>query len=105
MNTRAKNKVLSDDIRTRKQLEKQLKESVERFKTMFNTHSAILVLIDPISSQIIDVNQSAVQFYGYSVDELKRKSLKDIISNTNNEIVNQMELASGEKESCFIFHR
>lgn len=103
VNTRAKNKVLSDDIRTRKQLEKQLKESEEKFKTMFNTHSAILVLIDPISSQIIDVNQSAVQFYGYSVDELKRKSLKDIISNTNNEIVNQMELASGEKESCFIF--
>ncbi len=103
VNTRAKNKLLSDDILMRKHLEKELKESVTRFKTMFNTHSAILVLIDPTTSEIVDVNQSAAQFYGYSVDELKRKSLKNIISTTNNEIVNQMELASGEKESCFIF--
>jgi PAS domain S-box-containing protein len=59
----------AQDISERKRMEENLKESEERFKNMFEGHSAIMVLIDPISGLIIDANEAATRFYGYSKSE------------------------------------
>ncbi len=41
-----------------------LKHSEERFKTLFREHSAVKLLIDASTANIIDANQAAADFYG-----------------------------------------
>ena len=50
--------------------DKSHRESEERFKKMFRTHGAVMLLIEPGAGMIIDANISAEKFYGYSHDDL-----------------------------------
>jgi PAS domain S-box-containing protein len=53
-------------------------ESEERFRSMFNNHSAVMMLVEPESGQIVDANPAASQFYGHPIDHLKSLSIDDI---------------------------
>ncbi|MGK5094053.1 PAS domain S-box protein [Deltaproteobacteria bacterium TL4] len=50
----------------------------KRFRTIFDSHSAIMLLIDSESRTIIDANGSAAKFYGYSINELRNMPLQKI---------------------------
>ena len=45
---------------------------------MFKNHASVMLLIDPNDGKIIDANQSAVNFYGYTLDELKQMNMYKI---------------------------
>lgn len=66
------------DITERKQTEKALQENEERFRKLFESHSAIQLILDPDNGNIVDANQAAEDFYGWSIDELKKMHLHDI---------------------------
>ncbi|WP_460215754.1 PAS domain-containing sensor histidine kinase [Geovibrio sp. ADMFC3] len=55
-----------------------LKESENRFRQLFNGHSAAMLLIDPVSKDICDANSAAVNFYGYGLHKLKSMRICDI---------------------------
>ena len=52
------------DITERKKAEQKVKESEEHFKSLFHQNSAVLMLLDPETGDIHDVNNKAVGFYG-----------------------------------------
>ncbi len=59
--------------------EAQLRESENKFRQMFLQHSAMKVLIDPNQNgKIIDANQAAIDYYGYTHEELTGMSICDI---------------------------
>ena len=58
--------------------EKELKYLLNRTKSMFNDHEAIMLLIEPFSGKIIEANNAAVRFYGYSKEELLGMSIQNI---------------------------
>ena len=62
----------------KKAAEYALKNSDDRFRTLFQEHSSIMLVIDPITHNIIDANYSAADFYGWSVEELKRMRAEQI---------------------------
>ncbi|MFZ4619420.1 MAG: PAS domain S-box protein [Bacteroidota bacterium] len=66
------------DITERKKTEEQLRESEQKFRSLFDNHSAIKMLIDAETGQIIDANKSAVAYYGWSHDELVSMKIFDI---------------------------
>jgi PAS domain S-box-containing protein len=66
--------VLSD-VSERKQEAEALRRSEERFRSLFEGHASVMLLIDPESDAIIDANRAAEEFYGYSRDELRRMSI------------------------------
>ncbi len=66
------------NITERKQAEMLLKESEIRFKNLFEKHNAIMLLIEPESGSIIDANNAAAAFYGYSISCLKTMTIYDI---------------------------
>jgi PAS domain S-box-containing protein len=66
------------DITEQKTLEDALRDSEQRFRAMFENHSAVMLLIEPVSGQILNANKAASQFYGYSLDELKSMSIDQI---------------------------
>ena len=71
---------LTDVTDTRVAL-KELKEKEELFRSMFEGHSAIMLITDPDSGLITDANKAAKDFYGWSIEELCRMHVQEIRSN------------------------
>jgi diguanylate cyclase (GGDEF)-like protein/PAS domain S-box-containing protein len=66
------------DITERKQVEAQLRASEELYRQMFDNHSAIKLLIEPISGKIVDANFAAAEFYGYARATLLQMNINQI---------------------------
>ncbi|MCP4108892.1 MAG: response regulator [Desulfobacteraceae bacterium] len=62
----------------KKELNRKLKESEARFRNIFQLNSAPMLLIDPVSGDIIDANMASSAFYGYSLNDLKTMNIRDI---------------------------
>ncbi|MEI8081114.1 MAG: PAS domain S-box protein [Actinomycetes bacterium] len=70
---------IARDVTEYKQLEqRELTASEQRFQAMFDNHDAVMLLIDPVTGQIVDANAAAAAFYGYSADELRSMSISAI---------------------------
>jgi PAS domain S-box-containing protein len=74
----AANDRLREEIETRKEAEEALRESELRFRSLFERHRATMLLIDPDSGAILDVNAAAEQFYGFSRAELCAMNISEI---------------------------
>jgi len=94
------------DITERKRTEEALRESETRFRLMFDSHSSVMLLIDPENGRILDANVSAAQFYGYSKAELTQMTIQDINQCTPEEVAQKRQQAANESHNVFIFqHR
>ncbi|MEI6682564.1 MAG: PAS domain S-box protein [Bacteroidota bacterium] len=94
------------DITDRKAVEDALTESEGRFKSLFERHSAIMLLIDPESGQIINANHAAAAFYGYSIPELCSMSIDMINALSADEVKAERLQAASENRNFFVFpHR
>ena len=56
----------------------ELRESENRFLKLFRQHSAVMLILDAETGDIIDANHAAVQFYGWPLEELKQKRIQQI---------------------------
>jgi PAS domain S-box-containing protein len=94
------------DITERKRTLKALQESEEKFRRIFEEHAAVKLLIDPDSGIIIDANQSAAVYYGWSCEELKQMKINQINTLTPEEIKKKMESVMSQERTQFEFrHR
>jgi PAS domain S-box-containing protein len=66
------------DITERKQAEQALRESEEKYRTLFDTANDAIILFDRASAKIINVNQTACRLYGYTRAELLQLNVRDI---------------------------
>jgi PAS domain S-box-containing protein len=94
---------ISHDITEQKQAELALKESEARFKNMFELHSAIMLLIDPESGFIVDANNAATQFYGYSKSVLQSMKIEDINTLSVEQVKTEREKARNNNLNYFVF--
>ena len=76
--------------------ERSLQESEARFRSLFEEHDAVFLLIEPQSGAIVDANQSAADYYGYSRDEL-RKMLITRINQLDPAEVSRLRLRAADK--------
>ncbi|MCF8226849.1 MAG: PAS domain S-box protein [Bacteroidales bacterium] len=67
-----------EDITERKNAEKMLAESEQKFRRLFHGHAAIKFLIDPDNGRIVDANEAAAEFYGWSIGELTKMKVTEI---------------------------
>lgn len=73
------------------------------FSYFFTMHSAAMLIIDPQTGNILDANNSALDFYGYSIDEIKRLKIFDINQLPPNEIKKRMTDVENIQRKEFIF--
>ena len=66
------------DIHDRVSALERLSESEERYRQTFHTNQAIKLVIDPERGAIVDVNDAACAFYGYSREQLLGMSISEI---------------------------
>ncbi|MDK9698532.1 MAG: PAS domain S-box protein [bacterium] len=62
----------------RKQAEESLRRSETRYRQIFSMTVAVKLFYDPNTGGIIDANQAACKFYGYTLRELKGMRIRDI---------------------------
>ena len=88
-------KRFEQEIEAHKKTEEQLKESEERFKIMFYKHTSIMYLVDPESLFILDANDAAIKFYGYSYEQFKTVKITEINIIKENDIINIIKKICG----------
>ena len=67
-----------DDLTRVKQLESSLKETKGQFRDFFENNRAVILKIDSETRKIISCNKAASSFYGYSISELKCKTIEEL---------------------------
>ncbi len=87
---------IATDVTDRKRSEEALKESEEKYRNLFEAESDALLLIERETENILDVNQAAVNLYGYSRNELLSMTIADLLSKSEqlNNLSENRELLS-----------
>ena len=90
----------------RKLAEESLQESEARYKNLFENNHAVMLILDPDSTAIVDANPAACSYYGWSHAEFLKKSISDINILATADVRAEMQLALTEKRNHFVFkHR
>jgi PAS domain S-box-containing protein len=92
-----------EDITERKRAEESLRESEQRYSSLFKNNHSVMLLIDPESADIVDANPAACSFYGWSQKELTGKKITDINMLTNEQVFQEMERAKSAQRQHFYF--
>lgn len=72
----------------------------------FEEYGAVMLVIDPASGEIREANKAASQFYGYSIDQLKKMTIQQINALDPEDVALERELARQENRNYFVFpHR
>ncbi|MEI8186407.1 MAG: GAF domain-containing protein [Chlorobiaceae bacterium] len=95
------------ELETRqKENEAALKSSELQFREMFEGNSAIMFMYDPDTLIFFDANRSAVDFYGWTKEELCHMNLKDINARSPEEVKKDVEgVIAGKKNHFIVAHR
>jgi PAS domain S-box-containing protein/putative nucleotidyltransferase with HDIG domain len=68
----------SQDITERKQAELAVLRSEDLFKCMFHRHAAVELLLEPGTGRILEANDAALKFYGWSRDAFSKMEIQEI---------------------------
>ncbi len=76
--------ITARDITERRQAEEALRRSERYYKSLFESAHDAILLIDPNTKRILDVNRRACELYGYDRQEFLALSLHDITADSPN---------------------
>lgn len=61
-----------------------------------------MLVVNPLSGDILDANPAACSFYGYSRDEFVKKSLMDIVIFSKEQILDELNQITNQKQYVFL---
>ena len=94
------------DITERKRAELALQESASQYRQMFERNRAVQLLINPANGGIVDANQAACEFYGYTADEMRSMTMARIAIVSEGDLKDVMgHIAQGDRSSFVFQHR
>lgn len=106
------------DIHDRKVAEEALRESEQKFRSLFDHHAAVKLLVDAQTGAIVDANRSAEQYYGWPqsvltamtvVDlnldppEAVRRRMQDVLDRRRNSFVTRHRRSDGTVRDVEVF--
>ena len=81
-------------------------EGVELYTSLFRYNHSVMLIIDPESGRVVDANQAAARFYGYTARKLKTLRISDINMLDAGDVRLKMNRAVKEEQRVFLFrHR
>ena len=91
------------DISDRKLAEEKLLQSEKQYKALFEGNYSVMMLIEPETGEIIDANNAACQYYGWTRAEIRQKFIHEINKSSKEESLAEMQKAMEEKRNHFFF--
>lgn len=91
----------SNSINGTDRIRMQLDKKDYTYRMLFENHKSIMLLIDPDSGSIVEANQAAVSYYGYTRDKLLTMKIHDINILTENEIDEELICSEEEERNYF----
>lgn len=92
-------------IQRRRGLE-ELRESNQRYHSLFNDNHAAMIMIDPVNGSIVDVNEAAVDFYGYPRERFTKLNIADLVPLQPSEVFEVLgRAASKDQQHIFLKNR
>ncbi len=86
--------------------EKILMDSEARYRSIFENNHAPMILVDPETAYLLDVNPAALNYYGWSKEEMLNMKMTQINTASPEEIKKAMNEAKMQKRNFFEFkHR
>jgi len=83
-----------------------MRESEERYRSLFENNHVAILLIDPETEEIVDANQAASEFYGWSREELRQIRVSDINMLSSDAVKEELKRSRESKRSYYEFkHR
>lgn len=77
-----------------------------QYRTYFEKHHAVMLLVDPATAHILEANPAACMFYGYSHEEITNLKITDINTLPTEVVFKEMALAKSQERKYFTFkHR
>ncbi|NLP30638.1 MAG: diguanylate cyclase [Clostridiales bacterium] len=73
------------------------------FYKMVEGHGSVMLIINPNTGEILYANESASDFYGYSIGELQSMSISELNVLSEVEIFSEMQDATKENRNYFVF--
>lgn len=96
------NEQLRREIEEKKQFEKGLKVSEEKYRVLFNYDPNCLFMVEMDSARILDLNKAAMKVYEYDREELMGMSLFDLLDKEDAQRLSK-ELGRLAKEGDYVF--
>ena len=96
------NEQLRREIEEKKQVEKGLKASEEKYRVLFNYDPNCLFMVEMDSAKILDLNKAATKVYEYDREELLGMSLFDLLDKEDAQRLGK-ELGRLDKEGDYVF--
>ncbi|HUX49571.1 MAG TPA: PAS domain S-box protein [Spirochaetia bacterium] len=79
-------------------------EREKRYHSLFADNQAIMLLIDPVTLDVVDANASAVEFYGWSYDQLVGMSMRQINRLPKEDLDDKIRQISKGEKHYFVFN-
>lgn len=73
------------------ELQEQLLESEEKYRSLFNNDPHPIFLLDAIDYRIRDINHRVTEVYGYTIDEIVGKPFADLGDETEQDVMERIE--------------
>lgn len=74
--------------------------------SLFNEHSAVMLVVEPQSGEIKFANKAAAEFYGYSIAQLQAMQIQQINIFTEQQVALERQAALSKGQNYFVFkHR
>lgn len=73
----------------------------EKYRNLFNNYHTIMLIIDPSNGNIIDANPAAVQFYGWTYEQMLKMNMMEINNLSQIEIQNRLKMAKSNQSNRF----
>ncbi|WP_312648675.1 PAS domain S-box protein [Aminipila sp.] len=93
----------SKDITELKNLQQEHEETLQRLQSMFSSHMAVMLIIDPHTGKILDANPAACDFYEYTREELLSMNIHDINQLPEDEVTKMRVKAFKKNQKYFVF--
>lgn len=81
----------------------EIEGSEKKFKDMFENHSAVMLLLDPVTGSIVDANKSSEEFYKYPHDKLISMKIGDIDIQPKDELEIELTKSIKGEKNYFIY--
>jgi PAS domain S-box-containing protein len=92
---------ITKDVTERTRAQVALEESERRFRSLFENNYACMLIVDPENGTIVDANPAAEKHFGWTISELKARTVFDIDASPAEQVWSRINGAHSGREIIF----